>query len=41
MKKIMLIDACPRKKLNTASLADAFADGVRESGDTESVFCLG
>ena len=35
MKKIILIDGGPRKNMNTASLADAFADGVRESGDIE------
>ena len=35
MKKIILIDGGPRKDMNTASLADAFADGIQESGDIE------
>jgi len=35
MKKIILIDGGPRKNMNTASLADAFADGIRESGNIE------
>ena len=35
MKKIILIDGGPRKNMNTAFLADAFADGIREAGDIE------
>lgn len=35
MKKMILIDGGPRKNMNTASLADAFADGIRESGGIE------
>lgn len=33
MKKIILVDGGPRKNMNTASFADAFADGIRESGN--------
>ena len=35
MKKISLIDGGPRKNMNTASLADAFADGIQETGSIE------
>ena len=35
MKKIILIDGGPRKNMNTASLADAFADGIQEAGSIE------
>ena len=33
--KVMIIDGGPRKNMNTASLADAFADGIREAGGIE------
>ena len=35
MKKIILIDGGPRKNMNTTSLTDAFADGIRAAGDIE------
>lgn len=35
MKKIIIVNGGPRKNMNTASLAGAFADGVREAGVVE------
>jgi len=32
MKKIMIIDGGPRRNMNTAAMAEAFADGARSAG---------
>ena len=32
MKKIMLIDGGPRRNMNTAAMAEAFAEGARSAG---------
>lgn len=40
MKKIVVIDGGPRKNMNTAAMAEAFAQGVRECGGEVQTFRL-
>ncbi|MBO4751748.1 MAG: flavodoxin family protein [Bacteroidales bacterium] len=40
MKNIVIIDGGPRKNMNTAAMAEAFAEGVREGGGEVQTFRL-